>query len=214
MPDLSSPVSKFEDEAKQILDIFARATNRTAVHAYALPYTPMDDGCVVSLWDAWNRFLRDLVLTSASGACTGLGGSTYVPAVARSESDAMQRLSSAARSFGIRLVNGEPNWYNLSMLASCAAALGLQNDQVLVSALSSTTIRLGQVSVPSPLEEVRLCRNYIAHKSTGTRRGVEGIIHPTVFAGISDHCRRLRYGVETFQEWGEGMISLAYAASQ
>ena len=63
-------VTAFSDEVDAIRRVFHEGHAAQDVGCNAMPYCPLDDGCVVSLWDAWNRFMRNLYLTSAAGGAT------------------------------------------------------------------------------------------------------------------------------------------------
>jgi hypothetical protein len=73
-------------------------------------YCPVEDGCLISLWDAWTRFLRRLVMVSASGPVVGLSGATYAPVVARTEIQVLNDLWANRKGKDFGIVNSEPKW--------------------------------------------------------------------------------------------------------
>jgi hypothetical protein len=113
--------------------------------------------------------------------------------------------------FGI--MNGEPKWFNARNLASILSFLGVGNEQVILGAVGAASIQLGPITVPSPVEEVRVCRNYVAHKAPPTLADVQRYTQG-YFTDLSAHMRQLRSGVETFSEWREAFGALAEAAAQ
>jgi hypothetical protein len=211
--DLATVVDQFVAEMDEIESIFARCKGDRTVQGVSFTYIPTEDGCLVSLWDAWNRFLRRLVLSSARGPTLGLSGIEYVPVTQRSEADALLYLHQHRKGRNFGIVNGEPKWFNLPCLTDIVSALGLGNGVTIVSAVTATTVQLGPITIPSPLEEIRICRNYVAHKCKPTLGDVAAAC-PNPFHGFPDHLRRPRSGVETFSEWVEAMTALAEAAAQ
>lgn len=212
---LGTLVSSFEAEADQLEGIFAICIGHPRVSGYDHPYVPTEDGCVVSLWDAWNRYLRSLVLVSASGPVVSLGGSTYQPRNARSEDEALRYLKQNSRRHAYRVTRNEPNWHMPNAFVDIVVCLELDPIQTrtLSGAISATSIALGSISVPNPVEEIRICRNFIAHKSSVTLRDVKSYARGT-YSDLSSHLRRKRSGVETFTEWKECMVAIAVAMAQ
>src|SRR5438477_12745340 len=94
----------------QIERIFGSVTWTNSVDQYRLLYAPAEDGCLVSIWDAWNRFVRSLMLTCASGPVQGLSGTTHVPSTVRGETAAISHITSSHRGTFIRVIRGEPQW--------------------------------------------------------------------------------------------------------
>lgn len=210
---LAPVVNAFVDEVDGIESIFfARHAHRSVVGP-TYQYLPIEDGCLVSLWDAWSRFIRYLVLRSASGESIGLSGAVYSPGLVRTEAQVLQDLADNRQGNNFGIVNGEPKWFNPANLSSVMSFLGLANHHVILGAVGATTVRLGPIAVPSPIDEVRKCRNFVAHKAPGTLADVRRFGHST-FVDLSTHMRSMRSGVETFSEWGEAFRAIAEAAAQ
>lgn len=214
VPKALEPVLKnFANEIDALESIFFSRHSHRSVIGPTYTYLPIEDGCLVSLWDAWSRFIRYLVLRSASGPTVGLSGTLYQPVQPRTESQVLQDLAANARGNNFGLTNGEPKWFSARNLASVMGFLGLANQQVILGAIGATNVQLGPITILSPLEEVRTCRNYVAHKAPPTLAGVQRYAQGT-FVDLSTHMRRLRSGVETFSEWREALHAIAEAASQ
>lgn len=205
-------VDEFRVEIDQIRSIFDECRGSNTVDRYLFPYCPFEDGCLISLWDAWNRYLRRLTLVSVAGPTIGMNQTRYTPAAVMNEPAALQHLKANARGKSYRLVNDEPNWHNLMHLIDILNVLNAPNAHVIVAALSASTVRLGPIAVRNPTEEIRECRNFVAHKCDGTLAKVR-MYSPTGFSTLTDHLRRKNAGVEVFYEWGDCMIAIAETAA-
>lgn len=214
-PALSEVVDEFVSEIDQLESIFATCTGHRSVHGYKHPYTPTEDGCLVSLWDAWNRFLRSLVILSASGPVMGLRGIVYSPGQARTEPEVLSHLARSRRSYAYKITRGEPNWYLATAFADIVSSLQLDVRQIpeITGPISATTVHLGPVSVANPLEEIRTCRNFVAHKNDITFSEVLAFSQEP-FTHLSRHMRKKRSGIETFSEWKDCLTALAQASAQ
>lgn len=210
---LSSPVDSFVSELDEIESIFYVCRGQRSVSYRNYSYVPAEDGCLVSLWDAWARFLRDLVLTCAGGSTEGLAGVQYVPTTARNESQALTDMFSHRRGNNFNIVHGEPRWFDPVNLTSIVSFLGLANANTIVAAVGASSVTLGALSVANPLDEIRTCRNFIAHKLPPALADVVSYAQGP-FLGMSDHLRSLRSGVETFSEWKDCLVAIADAAAQ
>lgn len=213
LPSLATPVAGLTAELDQIESVFYASTGSNRVTEYKVAYRPAEDGCLVSLFDAWNRFLRLLLLTSASGPVEGLSGQTYTPRTPRTEPQALAHINANRRGTNIKTTNGEPKWYDLRATADLCTVLQLGNGPQIISAVTASHIQLGPFVVPSPLDEIRECRNFVAHKGDGTlgaARAAAGV-H---FADLIAHVRSKRSGVELFSDWKESCRTIALAAAQ
>lgn len=206
-------VDDLRDELDQIESIFGSYRGHRSVHGYMYDYVPADDGCVVSLWDAWSRFLRRLVVVSLAGPIQGLSGATYSSPQFFSESQALTHLSVNRRGNNFQITQGEPKWFDPACLASIVNFFGLPNAPVIIGAVGSSSIYLQPITVPNPLEQIRRCRNYVAHKMPRTWATVQAFgAQPP--AGFSSYLRQRRSGVETFSEWHDCLVAISEAACQ
>lgn len=211
----SEIVDAFSAELDEIESIFGSCVGARTVLGFTIPYAPTEDGCLVSMWDAWNRFLRALTLNAAFGTFLGLSGMAYSPTVPRIEASAIAHLDTAKRGKAYRLIEGEPKWHNANHLADVMSTLDLHLNysQNVVGAIGSNSVSLGPTSIRNPLEEIRVCRNFVAHKAAATLASVAVYAQGQV-GSLSVHLRRRRAGVETFSIWCEALCAIAAAAAQ
>ncbi len=213
LPQLQSVASAFDTEVTQIEAIFASSDGSPSVNGYAIPYSPTEDGYLICLWDAWNRFIRALVLTSCLGACEGSSGAIYHPATPMNEKQALAHLAKNCKGTKIKMSpDGEPAWNNEWALNDLTAILGLANANTIVAGLTAYRVSLGPITVPSPLDELRKCRNFVAHKGPGTLGKVRSVAGPG-FQDLRAHMRQLPYGSEVFSGWKDACVALAHAAA-
>jgi hypothetical protein len=210
---LLTVVDALTDELDQIESIFASCVGGRTVSGFAFPYIPTEDGCLVSLWDAWNRFVRSLLLTCAAGPVMGLSGTTYQPATPRNEATALARIVANKKGTFIKVVMGEPKWFDATAIADLTTVLQVQNATQIVNAITATNVVLGTYVTANPLEEIRACRNFVAHKGKSTTQEI--IAHVgSGFADLCTHVRSKRAGVEVFSEWKGGVLAIAATAAQ
>jgi hypothetical protein len=212
-PSLGAVVDDLRAEFDQIESIFSTCVGHRTVTGFQVPYVPTEDGCLVSLWDAWNRFVRSLVLASCSGPTQGLSGTIHTPAVARTEQQAMSEVSAQASTAKLRLVAGEPKWFDSRVISSVGSILGLANTGAMIGAMSAYQVMLGPFPVDNPIESIRVCRNFVAHKGVSTMSDVAAAIG-TPFGDMRTVLRAKRSGVEVFSEWKEACLAIAEAAAQ
>lgn len=202
-------VQAFVAEINQIEGVFATCVRAPTVTGFKVPYAPTEDGCLVSLWDAWSRFLRSVVLECASGPVMSLNGNRYIPTVRRSETQVFIDLEShpdAKVLFG--MTNGEPNWHHSSSFQSVVDFLGLPNANLMTTAIGSTWITGRGGKVKNSIREIQACRNFVAHKSDYTLNRVSRY-SSTPFVGLSAHMRTLTGKIERFSEWKNCLGSVA-----
>lgn len=210
---LLDTVNEFVAELDQIESIFATCRGDRTVSGFSVAYTPTEEGCLFAMWDAWTRFLRSLTVASSQGDAMGLGGQTYSPTTPRSESQALAYLVSVRRGRNFGIINGEPRWNNPVCLADIVNALSIPNENTMVSAITASSVVLGPIVVPSPLEEMRIARNFAAHKNPATLSDIAAYSMSS-FTTLSNHLRASRSGVEAFSEWKDCLAALAESAAQ
>ena len=212
---LNDVVLDLKGEVEGIRQHFARVPSGVRVPNRLMEYIPTSDGCVVSLWDAWTRFMRKLVLTCASSTVTGLNGNNWMPAKERDEEAALKHLKCAQSKGAVfNLSYGEPIWNSARDIEHVANALGLQNSTNFAATGSSmVTLALG-LSVPNPISEIRDVRNYIAHKTPRNKATVLNHCAFTRTTSIEDHLRSTSMGGAThFDDWIDGLMGIAEAVS-
>ena len=119
------------------------------------PHRNNREWCVVYVYDAWARFCRSLILESAYAAPTTISGA-LVSAVVPSESAA---LSVVRKGFGRGGSIWEPQWASPGDAIQAAMFLGVANRGQVSASLGAS---------PNPAEDIRLVRNFIAHRNRRT----------------------------------------------
>lgn len=209
---LADVMDDFVRELDEIESVFTNHKGARTVVGFQFAYTPAEDGCLISLWDSWTRFVRSIVIYSASRPVTGLSGNTYVPTNNRNESQVLADLIANRSGNNFRINNGEPAWADPNCLADIVNFLGLQNGYIIVNAVGASTVHLGPIAVANPLKEIRLCRNFVAHKSQPTLNDVLAFAR-SPFVDLSTHLRERRSGIEAFSEWKDCLAALASSAA-
>lgn len=209
---LSSLADDFKNEIDQIESIFHRTQGSSSVAGF-IEYIPTEEGCLFALWDAWSRYLRALVMTVAGGPCYGLSGAIYCPAQNRTQQEVLDHLKANKSGKRYRFINEEPNWHDGGAISDIATTLSLVNAPTVIGAVTATSITLGPIQVHSPLQEIRVARNFCAHKNWKTLQDIAAY-SDTGFTTLSEHLREPRTGVAAFSEWTECLVALAGSAAQ
>lgn len=209
---------EFEHEVDQIQEWFLAGSTVGVVQHSPFPYAPLADGCIVSLWDAWNRFVRRLLLTCACGEVQGAGGSVYRPGRDRSEAIALTHLEvekQAGKSYQLAFgKKGEPKWYIVKDSFEIAATLELENGPTVGAALTASQIYLADdIVVANPGSDLQTLRNYMAHKSDLNFSKVAKTLPVAGHADMDSFLRsRTRGGSQIFCDWADAMVALGHAA--
>jgi len=118
--------------------------------------------CIVRLADAWSRFCRELVLVSASEEpLMAVGGRVpRAPGIA----DRRGALT-VLRSVYTRFPH-EPRWIDTQSCLRAANILGIAN---------YATVSAGLAVTPSPVDDLRDVRNFLAHRNEGTAAAVRAV---------------------------------------
>jgi hypothetical protein len=108
--------------------------------------------CVIRLLDAWARFCRELVLTSASKQPETAGGIRLplAPGI-KDRKDALKALRAVYTRFP-----WEPRWVDPQSCLNAANILKIAN---------YPTISAGIAVTPSPVEDLRRLRNFLTHRN-------------------------------------------------
>jgi hypothetical protein len=209
---LSETTDRFTAELDQIESMFYKCRGHSSVEGY-VNYIPTEEGCLFALWDAWSRFLRSLVVTVSAGPTESLAGVTYAPVAVRTEADVLAYLFANKRGQNYRFVNMEPNWHDERAISDIVTVLALPNASTIIGAVTTTSVILGPIVVPSPITEIRTARNFGAHKNWKTLTDITAYGGGS-FSNLSDHMRKRRSGVEAFSEWKESLEAIAASAAQ
>jgi hypothetical protein len=111
--------------------------------------------CAIRLLDAWARFCRELVLISASEQPLTLAGTRLplAPGIT-GRKDALKVLRTIYKRFP-----WEPRWFDAQSCLGAASFLKVANYSTLSAGLAVT---------PSPIEDLRKLRNFLAHRNERT----------------------------------------------
>lgn len=200
---LEYPLRKFRSEANWLRLEFARSANCPGGTISSQLVCEM---IVVRLHDSWTRFCRELIVLSAYGSTTTLGGnpiSKSKPQITDRASVVPLLMSSLYR----KPQRNEPRWGTARECIDAANRLGIQN-------LSTVAAALGAAN--SPGDQLRIVRNFYAHRKKQTSISAIGTghfshpCHPVVF-----HLNTLASaGMTVMDTWIQGLDAVATAAIQ
>ncbi len=147
--------------------------------------------CVIRVHDAWSRFCRELIVISASCAPTTLSG-TLIPKAPniRTKGDVIPAI------LRNKHYKYEPRWGDPTDCLRAARVVGVRNYPSLLTALSAS---------PSPIDDIRRVRNFIAHRNHQTAQEVKiiavslGLPERADVDIIMSHTRPP--GIKLFEEW-------------
>jgi len=127
--------------------------------AVALSELPTTECCTLRLHDSWARYCRSVVFASAADEPSALDGSIIAraPGIA-SRDDVWPHLAARLRAAN-RPCRYEPRWGDATQCANAVDMLGLSNSARLKAALQYQN---------SPVETLRLLRNFYAHRCDDT----------------------------------------------
>lgn len=209
--ELRTVSDAFSAELEEIALLFATCSEHNSVSGY-IKYYPTEEGCLFAIWDAWNRFVRRMILTSVEGETIGTSGVVYQPGNIYTEVSALQHLqANRGRGSSYKFTNGEPNWYVPAAAVEMAQSLGAPNVNAISGALLSSTVVLGPAVVSVPLEEIRISRNFCAHKNWKTMQDLRRF-DPNV-ATLREFLRVKNAGSHRFDDWLDALNAIAEAAS-
>lgn len=161
------------------------------------------DMAIVRLHDAWARYCRELVVSSAGERPTTASGIRLplAPGI-RCRRDVIPTLLATFR--GPRY---EPKWARAQKAIDAATRLHVANVQQIAAALGASN---------SPAEELRVVRNFLAHRGVDTARQVRAL---SVYSTRKLNWRLLAAdhvgpGVTRFEDWVIRLEALAEAAIQ
>lgn len=172
----------------------------------ALVEDPLRVEAVIRLHDCWVKFCRELVIQSALGGQTAGGAPlTRIPNVARPDDVIAQLRARYPR----KPPYWEPRWGDARECGDASRDLNVGNLNTIRAALGATT---------SPAEELRLVRNYFAHRARDThqkvrpyaqRRGLPIRFQPEQMLQIA-----VAPGQVLFEAWVTDLLVVAEASIQ
>lgn len=161
--------------------------------------------CILRLYDAWARFCRELIITSAYAGPVGISGGAVsaVPGIGR-RSEVLPALR--ATFSRPKPIWWEPKWPDAVEALDAAQRLRLSNYSRISSGLALS---------PSPIDDIRRIRNFIAHRNQHTAIEANRVIlaagclpgNPVVFASTV-----IPPGVTVFEKWVSDLYIIAELA--
>ena len=178
---------RFLAETAWLLTAFdARLAGLNAAHPLGQLHRLGGEMAVIRLHDAWGRFCRELIISSAGcRPFTASGVRLAVPPGIRGRRDVIPFLLSTYRQRTY-----EPKWAVSGDCLSAAQRIGIANLATVVAAIGSTN---------SPAEDLRRVRNFFAHRgkwsadqvrfnctfSVGSQLTLEALVGQLVPPGIT-----------------------------
>jgi hypothetical protein len=159
---------------------------------------------VVRLHDAWARFCRQLVISSALGRTFTLGGVPLSPCSAsatRHSSVVPQLLATyPKRRF-------EPKWADATECIDAAQRLKINNLHTVSAALAATN---------SPADQIRRVRNFYAHRGRDTAHDAftTNVFSTPFRPQVFDLAAYTTGGNRVIETWVNNLILVAMAAAQ
>lgn len=169
------------------------------------------DGLVVRLHDAWVRLCRELIIRSAAQEPMSLTGMRVIKAPGiHTRADVIPKLSVIYPPIGrTRPPYWEPRWGDITECLRAASVLRLSN---------YLQISAGLGMPGSPIDDLRLLRNYIAHRRADTARKLAPIFHkyriPIIHQVYSIPAHPVTGGIPLFAQWIGQMQVMAEIALQ
>ena len=199
MSRLKRPLRRFAQEAAWLsLEFAAGATVRTDGARLACEMV------IIRLHDCWARSCRELVICSAVGNTTTLGGNVLPPSPLVKGGKGSVIPTLVAKSGRAK---AEPKWFDATECIYAARRLEVDN---------LSTIGEGLGAVTSPAESLRTVRNFYAHrgKYTAQESGRQGVFSKTSFPDVFDLAGPARAGMCHVDAWIGALTDTLRAASQ
>lgn len=166
------------------------------------------EGLVIRIHDTWVRFCKELLFVSTLKRPIGLSGA-QIPCVSglSCHSDIIDKLK-LSYSRG-KPPWWEPRWGNASEFLNAARTIGVTNFLNLSAGIGHPD---------SPIENLRIVRNYIAHRGRKTSKAYDEI---TTTYGFSQRCDIFFFltqpvppGISVFVDWVRTMQLMAEISMQ
>lgn len=159
---------------------------------------------VVRLHDAWARFCRRLVILSALGRTSTLGG---VPLSPCSATVTRHSLVVPTLLATYKKRRHEPRWADATECIDAAQRLNIKNFSTVSAALAATN---------SPADKIRRVRNFYAHRGEDT---ADDALSTSIFSfptrpEVFDLAAYTSGGARIIESWVSDLILVATAAAQ
>lgn len=192
---------------QRVLDLAAAFQASTSATTDCAPAHPISrEGAIIQLQDQWSVFCRGLIIRSWVGDVRTLGGREIPIRLGHVSPEAcLSALRATYTGKSKKRSYWEPKWFDANEAIDAARRLQLPNAAEISAGLGLT---------PSPLDEIRAVRNFIAHKGLesasrlrrhGARASAQEVdafvLAPTVG------------GASRFERWVAQLDVMAYSAS-
>lgn len=125
------------------------------------------EACVIRLHDCWARYCRELIFCSAAESPLTLSGAVLAKAAGVvSRKDVIPLIKAGFKASKRSLPFGEPRWADSAQCMDSVKILSLSNSSTILAAIGST---------PSPSDDLRKVRNYIAHRNESTAKELQSV---------------------------------------
>lgn len=197
-------LGQFSSPAATVQSRFPVPTGSVRLHTGCItPHRYCREMCVVRLYDAWGNFCRELIVQSAGCEPTTKSGIRVplAPKIAKRNDVIPVLMSTYANR------TREPYWPSPYESVDAATRLKIANATTVTSAIGVT---------PSPLPDLRVVRNFAAHRNEETGREFQRVaatlgLGPS--AQVDDAVKTLVVpGIPLFERWVLVLRSMAEAA--
>ena len=203
---LKSLYEKFEEETLQIVNRFKTPLPQNG--PYDITCAPAHrycrEMCLIRLQDDWARFCRQLIIWSAGRAPETMGGShLQLVAGISKPSEVIPKLNSTRPKR-----NWERHWHDPIMCLEAARRLQAQNINAISAGLGMS---------PSPLDDLRKLRNFVAHRGQENTSQVRRVAHKLGFKATASAeqivSTNIFPGQTVFERWVTQLHKMARAAA-
>lgn len=175
------------------------------------------EGLISTLWQCWNHFCRDVVISSATG-CTTAAGGVLAPSVIPPSWERVSYIAMQSKGRGQPILVGrtnsvlrfEPTWGDVGVLANVISAARPANRSQLLSAFG-----LGQKVI-----HLQRVRNASAHRNGETMNDVLAFAHAYNLQRSPRHPAEAAFWVDAalrdyaIEAWAGEMRTIAHVAVQ
>jgi hypothetical protein len=200
--DLTDLFGSFYRETENLVDAFDAGGKIGCLR----PARPCREYCAIRLHDVWARYCRELVIRSASERPLTLSGTALpmAPSINR-RADVLPRLRVL---FSEKRRWWEPDWADQVVCIEAANRLAVANH---------SSISAGVGLTPSPVEDIRRVRNFLAHRQRWTAQFVAKLSEsrglPAVCLPERVLVSRGSGGDVLFTEWVQQLRDMARVAA-
>lgn len=196
---------KFAKQAQRSLATFNATDHVETGTCCSKSHAPTRANCVLNLNNYWSDFCRSLLIESARGGAVARSGNVLVRAPGLTNgADIMSELRSRYRS---RPPYWEPNWTVASDYIYACRQIRLVNLTYISAAIGSTG---------TPADELRLSRNYLAHRNASTATNAVRSLNAygAILPLDIDNLLRspVRPNTHLFKAWVDDLTVIAFAA--